>query len=255
MPPTAGEQRALRVGAMTWEAPDVLSLQLEDPQGRPLPQWSAGAHIDLQFDGIGTAQYSLCGPLGADYWRVGVLHQPEGRGVSRHIHCHLRPGDQVVVGGPRNHFALAPADDYLFIAGGIGITPLLAMIDEAEVAERPWRLAYGGRTRAGMAFRRDLERHGPRVALHPLDESGLMPVRALLAEAAPETAIYCCGPEGLLQAVQSENAALGGTRAVHFERFSKPAVSGEAAAARPFTVTLARSGITISVGAGQSLAC
>lgn len=239
---------------MAWEAPDVLSLRLEDPRGQPLPPWRAGAHIDLLFEGIGTAQYSLCGPRNADHWRIGVLHQPDGRGVSRHIHRHLRPGDRVMVDGPRNHFELAPATGYLFIAGGIGITPLLAMIDEAEVAGRHWRLAYGGRTSEGMAFRRELERHGSRVALYPQDESGLMPVRALLAEAAPGTAVYCCGPEGLLQAVQSANAALDGARAIHFERFSAPAVSDTAAAPRPFTVTLARSGITLSVGAGQSLA-
>jgi ferredoxin-NADP reductase len=248
----AEAQLDLRVRAMERVAEGVLSLTLEHPEDRELPSWSAGAHVDLVFEGIGTAQYSLCGPRGDRRWRVAVLNQPQGRGVSRHIHRALRPGDRVRVGLPRNHFSLEPAPAYLFIAGGIGITPIRAMIDAADSAGTPWRLAYGGRCRAAMAFVGELAARADRVRLFPQDEAGMLPVGALLAEAERGTAVYCCGPEGLIATVQAESERLG-RAAPHFERFSAaPAVlRGEN---RPFTVVLARSGLTLEVGAGESIA-
>ncbi|MEJ8840028.1 PDR/VanB family oxidoreductase [Ramlibacter sp. AN1133] len=241
----------LRVRCMERAADGVLSLTLEHPQGGELPPWSAGAHVDLVFEGIGTAQYSLCGPRGDRCWRVAVLHQPQGRGVSRHIHGALRPGDRIRVGLPRNHFSLEPAPEYLFIAGGIGITPIRAMIEAADSAGTPWRLAYGGRRRAAMAFADELAARSDRVRLFPQDEAGVLPVSALLAEAAHGTAVYCCGPEGLIAAVQAESERLG--RAVpHFERFSA-APAGRRGENRAFSVVLARSGVTLEVGAAESI--
>lgn len=242
----------LRVRGMERVADEVLSLTLEHPEGGELPHWSAGAHVDLVFESVGIAQYSLCGPCSDRCWRVAVLHQPEGRGVSRHIHRALRPGDRVRVGLPRNHFSLEPAPAYLFIAGGIGITPIRAMIEAADSAGTPWRLAYGGRRRAAMAFVEELAARADRVRLFPQDEAGMLPVGALLAEADHGTAVYCCGPEGLIAAVQAESERLG-RAAPHFERFSAApaALRGEN---RPFSVVLVRSGLTLEVGAGESIA-
>lgn len=249
---SAGASIDLRVRAMERVADGVLSLTLEHPEGGDLPPWSAGAHVDLVFEGIGTAQYSLCGPRGDRSWRLAVLHQREGRGVSRHIHRVLRPGDRVRVGLPRNHFPLEPAPAYLFIAGGIGITPIRAMIEVADSAGTPWRLAYGGRCRAAMAFVDELAERADRVRLFPRDEARRLPVGTLLAEADHGAAVYCCGPEGLIAAVQAESERLG-RAAPHFERFSAApaALRGEN---RSFSVVLARSGITLEVGAGESIA-
>ena len=250
MPVEAGID--LRVRAMERLADGILSLTLEHPDGGDLPPWSAGAHVDLVFEGIGTAQYSLCGPLGARRWQVAVLHRPEGRGVSRHVHRALRPGDRVRVGLPRNHFPLQPAPGYLFVAGGIGITPIRAMIEAADSIGTPWQLAYCGRSRAGMAFMDELEDRAGRVRVFPADEACRLPVGKLLAETAAAAEVYCCGPEGLIAAVQAESERLG-RPAPHFERFSAApaALQGEN---RRFSVVLARSGVTLEIGPGQSIA-
>jgi ferredoxin-NADP reductase len=248
---TDANTRPLLVRDMRWEAQDVVSLTLEHPTGQPLPAWNAGAHIDLHVKDVGTAQYSLCGRSDASSWKVAVLHQPAGKGVSNFVHQRLRPGHLVDVSGPRNHFGLQAAREYLFIAGGIGITPILAMIREADLAGVPWRLAYGGRARKAMAFWDDLE-HRASVELFPEDQVGQLPVRKLLEQAGPAIGVYCCGPEGLLQAVLA-----GCTEArlpsPHFERFN-PVVSGSSEPTHGFVVNLARSGISLNVSPNESIA-
>ncbi|WP_181781193.1 ferredoxin reductase, partial [Pseudonocardia pini] len=114
----------------------------------PLPAWSPGAHVDLHLAPGLVRQYSLVGPG----FRIAVLREPEGRGGSAHVHDRLRVGDRIEVDGPRNHFPLVAASSYLFVAGGIGITPILPMIAAAEAAGADWRLLYGGRSRASMAY-------------------------------------------------------------------------------------------------------
>jgi ferredoxin-NADP reductase len=123
-----------------------------------------GAHIDLHLPRGLVRQYSLCGdPADRGRWQVAVFREPEGRGGSACVHDDLAPGDELAAAGPRNNFPLVDAGDYLFIAGGIGITPILPMLAEASRRGRPWRLAYGGRTRASMAFLPELAAHGGRV--------------------------------------------------------------------------------------------
>ncbi|MFF5158220.1 hypothetical protein ACFY3N_18615 [Streptomyces sp. NPDC000348] len=113
------------------------------------------------------------------------------------------PEDRVGVGGAHNHFPLVPADRYLFIAGGIGITPLLPMIRQAEMTGSEWQLLYGGRTRASMAFRADLTHaYGGRVHLDPQEECGPLDLAAWLNEPLSATKVYCCGPAPLLAAVR-----------------------------------------------------
>ncbi len=179
-------------------------IDLRRPDNRRLPDWAPGAHIDLMLPSRATRQYSLCGDRWDAYsYRVGVLREPNGRGGSAFIHDWLEVGDIVGVGGPRNNFPLAPAPKYLFIAGGIGITPLIPMIAQAELMGIDWQLLYGGRTRSSMAFLGELAGYGDRVAVMPQDECGLLDLPTwLTAAAATETKVYVCGPEPLLNAVE-----------------------------------------------------
>lgn len=235
---------------MTWEADGVLSLVLQSADGTPLPAWTPGAHIDFEPVPGAVAQYSLCGPGNAATWTIAVLYQKDGKGVSRHIHERLRPGDMVRASEPRNHFALADAPSYLFIAGGIGITPFLPMIEKLDALSRPWKLAYGGRRRAGMAFAASLARGRTNVDIFAKDEVGIIPVAGLLADAPFGCAVYCCGPERLIENVE---LWLQGNRRPppYVERFSAKASSQ--GASRAFSVTLARSGISVEVPAERSI--
>ena len=127
-------------------AEGVVAIILAAPDGAELPGWTPGAHIDFVLDDDMIRQYSLCGsPSKPDVWRVGVLRAPDSRGGSERVHDILAPGAIVRVRGPRNHFPLVASSRYLFIAGGIGITPVLPMIAEADAAGAYWRLFYGGR--------------------------------------------------------------------------------------------------------------
>ncbi|BCJ57244.1 PDR/VanB family oxidoreductase [Micromonospora endophytica] len=240
----------LRVESMTVEAEGVLTLVLVDPDGGRLPEWTPGAHVDLWLPEV-VRQYSLCGdPDDRSRYVVAVLQAPDSRGGSEYIHRLLRPGDRVEVGGPRNHFALRPAKEYLFIAGGIGITPILPMIREADRRGAPWRLVYGGRSRRSMAFLERLRGYGDRVLVWPEDEQGLLDLDTALAANDDGLAVYCCGPAGLIAAVESR-CATWPTDAVNFERFTARDLSALSSA--PVTVTCARSQLTLEVSAAESI--
>jgi ferredoxin-NADP reductase len=240
----------LRVARRDEAADGVAVLHLQDPDGRELPAWAPGAHCDLVLPGEGeptTRQYSLCGDPGdRTTWHVAVLREPDGRGGSRRIHAELTEGAVVAVRGPRNAFPLEPAPSYVFIAGGIGITPLLPMIAAAAASGADWQLHYGGRSRASMAFREQLEAtHGARVTVHPQDEVGLLDLDALLGTPRPSTLVYCCGPEPLLEAVEQRCAAWP-AGSLHVERFA-PKPQGEPVRTDAFEVELAQSGLTLTV--------
>lgn len=243
----------LRVKSLTWEAVDVLSLHLEDPQGA-LPSWTPGSHIDLQFGPSLIRQYSLCGPADAAHWRVAVLREPDGKGGSAYVHDVLRPGAVVPVRGPPNHFELHDAPAYLFIAGGIGITPILAMVRDAERRGVCWSLAYGGRRRDSMAFLSELAQYGDRVSLYPADEMGWMPLEQLLSEEPASSLVYCCGPPPLIAAVQGRCASDLEAR-LHVERFvAYPESPVEHCADEAgFTVLLDGSGTQFEVPPGVSI--
>ncbi|WP_425444691.1 PDR/VanB family oxidoreductase [Streptomyces phaeoluteigriseus] len=244
--PTPG--LSLRVRAKDVVADGVVSLALDHPDGGRLPDWSPGAHIDLMLPNGTTRQYSLCGDRWDPYtYRIAVLREPAGRGGSADVHDRLMPGDRVGVGGAHNHFPMVPADRYLFIAGGIGITPLLPMIQQAELAGTEWQLLYGGRTRASMAFRADLTHaYGERVHVRPQDEFGLLDLAAWLSEPLPGTKVYCCGPTPLLAAVQ-EACAHWPDHSLRTERFAAAADRSESVRRTPFEVELRRTGRTVTV--------
>jgi ferredoxin-NADP reductase len=228
-------------------AADVIALTLTDPADGALPGWTPGAHVDLVLDGALTRQYSLCGAL-QDHksFRIGVLRAPDSRGGSQLVHEALKEGSQVRVRGPRNHFTLADAPRYVFLAGGIGITPLLPMIESVQRRGVPWTLDYGGRQRASMAFLDELAGYGDRVRVWPQDERGMPDLPAILGDPRPDTLIYCCGPEGLLSAVQSQCTAWP-AGALHTERFAPRPTEPATGADTAFELVLQRSGITTVV--------
>src|ERR1700722_20430793 len=134
-------------------AEGVVVLDLGHPENEDLPRWEPGAHIDLILDDGLTRQYSLCGdPHDSSLWRVGVLLDPNSRGGSRYVHDNLNEGATVRVRGPRNHFPLVDAPRYRFIAGGIGITPIFAMVEEVQRSGNEWTLLYGGGARGAVGF-------------------------------------------------------------------------------------------------------
>ena len=180
-----------------------------------------------------------------------MLREPASRGGSRMIHEDLEIGDAVGVRGPRNHFQLVGAQGYAFIAGGIGITPILAMVRSVERSGRPWQLLYGGRRRSSMAFAAELWAVGrDRIQICPEDETGLLDLEDFLATQPPGIAVYCCGPETLLTAVERVCVRLGLT--LHMERFG-PAVPIEHAGDSSFDIELRRSGRLLHVEAATSL--
>lgn len=237
-------------------ADGVVSLVLAPHDGVPLPPWQPGAHIDVVLPTGGVRQYSLCGPPAVnDRWRVAVLREPDGRGASQWIHDNVREGSELRIRGPRNNFPLRPAARYLFVAGGIGITPLLPMIAEAETAGADWSLLYGGRTRASMAFLPELEGYGERVTVRPQDEYGLLDLGGHLGEPDPSALVYCCGPAGLIDAVEA-HCATWPAGSLDVERFAAAPgqhSGGGEGGDEPFEVELRMSGVTLTVPPGQSV--
>ncbi|WP_371564248.1 PDR/VanB family oxidoreductase [Streptomyces canus] len=229
-------------------ADGVLALTLRHPLGEQLPQWEPGAHIDVVLGPGLERQYSLCGdPADRTSWRIAVLREPVGRGGSAHVHEQLGQGDKVRVRGLRNHFALRPAPRYRFIAGGIGITPILPMLAAAEAEGAEWTLLYGGRTRESMAFTEELSRYGDRVTVAPQDETGLLDLPSVLDGAPEGTLVYCCGPGPLLDAVE-ERCPAG---LLHVERFTPK--EQPAAENTEFEVELAQTGTTVTVAPDVSV--
>ncbi|GCD96008.1 PDR/VanB family oxidoreductase [Embleya hyalina] len=241
----------LSVRQIRWEAAGVVSLILVDPLGQDLPGWQPGAHIDLTVGDGSVRQYSLCGdPADRKSYRVGVLREADGRGGSRFIHDELRVGALIDAAGPRNHFPFDPPSRIRFVAGGIGITPLLPMIREAECRGLDWKLTYGGRSRASMAFLDELD--SSRVHVHPADEAGPIDLDTALGDPCGDTAVYTCGPGRLLDAVE-ERASSWPRGALHLERFSAPPAAVPVAGDVPFEVVAKRTGITVNVPADGTI--
>jgi ferredoxin-NADP reductase len=247
-----GQVLAMTVVSKQSAADGVVVVTVTAPDGARLPDWAPGAHVDLVLPVGITRQYSLCG----DRWdtsryRFAVLREPDGRGGSAYVHDVLQVGDVVGVGGPRNNFRLAPSPGYLFVAGGIGITPILPMVHQADLVDADWRLLYGGRRRASMAFLDELAAYGDKVSVLPQDERGQLPLQEWLGEPQDGVKVYCCGPAPLLDAAETLCAAWP-SAALRTERFiakEQPAP----ALSTPFDVVLARTGRTVSVPPGTSV--
>ncbi len=239
----------LRLQRLGWEAPGVLSLELVSPDGAALPAFAAGAHVDLHLaDGL-VRQYSLSGdPAERTQWRLAVREVAGGRG-SMVVHRQLRPGAMLQVGLPRNNFPLLPAQRYLFIAGGIGITPLLPMMRAANLAGTPWTLLFCARSAAEAPFLAEARALGE-VVLHASAAGTRLDAAARLHDVHPGMRIYCCGPQALMAAVEQAGAHWP-EDSLHFEWFA-PRQQLHAAAG-VFEVHCARSARTVSVAASHSI--
>lgn len=239
--------KELLVKQVSWEADGVISVVLVEPDGGELAPWEPGAHLEVILPSGLVRQYSLCGdPKDRSRYRVSVLREVNGRGGSVELHTTALVGRKVEVRGPRNRFPLEPAPSYLFIAGGIGITPILAMV-RALGPSRPWRLLYGGRSRRTMAFVEDLMAVNPgKVTLVPQDEAGLIDLDAAFSGLPETTQVYVCGPSALIQAVQEKTELAFGDSHFHAERFSAapmPTVDDPALADDEFEVELRASSL------------
>ncbi|NGO70855.1 PDR/VanB family oxidoreductase [Streptomyces boncukensis] len=229
-------------------AEDVVSLALRSASG-PLAPWEPGAHIDLALPNWLTRQYSLCGdPADRGSYRVAIRNERLSRGGSEYIHRFLRQGRTLGVSLPRNHFRLEPAPAYLFLAGGIGITPLLPMLRAAAASGVPADLVYAGQSVATMPFADELRSsYGDRVRIVATRRQGRPDLAALASALPPGARVYCCGPPAML--AEAEAAFPAGR--LHTERFHPAPKSF--APNEEFEVECARSGQTLRVPADESL--
>lgn len=260
----------LLVEKSTLIAEGILSLELVHPAHEVLPSWEPGAHIEVSLPSGRRRQYSLCGePCDRTSYKIAIGLDQNGKGGSVEIHQTVLEGKQLEIREPRNNFQLHPAAEYLFVAGGIGITPIVPMIHAVAQAQKPWRLYYGGRSLASMAFCEELRALGSNVVIWPQDENGLMDIEGVVAAHASgssEASVYCCGPEGLLRAALESCETLQTRQPLHFERFSSdlallsqqptartPTTTAETSQDTDFEVELYRSGTVLKVPAERSL--
>lgn len=250
-----GVVRRLRVHSVDTVANGVVKLRLVSPDGRALPGWTPGAHIEVECSAGLSRNYSLCGdPAERAALEIAVLREPAGRGGSAWVHDSVRPGDILKTRGPRNHFHFdETCTRVVFIAGGIGITPISVMARRARELGMDYSVHYSGRSLSAMAFVPQLQAlHGDKLHLHVSDEGRRNDFTALLATPAPGTQIYACGPATLLEAL-AHSCSHWPEDALRVEHFTATKGTLDASKEAPFEVELKASGTTLLVGAGQSL--
>ncbi len=249
------ETLAVRVAARRVAAQDVVAIELESADGTPLPAFEPGAHVDVRLGAELLRQYSISNdPAERGRYRLGVLLDPNSRGGSAAVHAGLHVGQVLEIGRPRNHFPLRmDAAHTLLFAGGIGITPMLAMAHALRAAGRSFELHYCGRSAARLAFLEELARFGPHVQVHVDDGPAAqhLQIDAVLAEPQPARHLYVCGPNGFMDFVTGAARRLGWAEDhVHLERFGAEVNTDGA----PFTVVAARSNVTFEVLPGERIA-
>lgn len=234
---------------------NVVALTLAAADRATLPQWHPGAHLDIHLPSGRVRQYSLCGdPSKRTEYRIAVRRIPDGGGGSIEVHDALPVGSTVTTGGPRNAFPLSvpgygsPTKRLRFIAGGIGITPILPMLGMAQRLGVDWSMIYVGRSMDSIPFIDEVRRFGDRITVRTDDVSGLPAADDLLGECPDGTTVYACGPADMLSSVRQRLIGRGGVE-LHFERFAAaPVVDGE-----PFTVMVRSSQTEIAVAADETL--
>jgi phthalate 4,5-dioxygenase reductase subunit len=240
----------LRVTRNDKIADGIYLFEFRDAAGQPLPNFSAGAHIAIQVPGGLLRKYSLCNdPAERDRYLVAVKREANGRGGSSNLIDKVKAGDTLMVAAPVNDFGLPPrAQDFLFIAGGIGITPIMAMIREVRAQNKRFRLFYCTRSRETTAFRDELNapEFKDSITIHydGGDPARALDLKPILAERKNREHIYCCGPRPLMEAVRAMTDHWS-SAAVHFEAFSE--ADTHRLTDKPFKVRLARSGDVIDV--------
>ena len=259
--PPAGADRALlsvRVKSIHREADGILAYELVHPEAGRLPAFTAGAHIEIHIrDGL-KRQYSLCNAPGERHrYVIAVLKEKTGGGGSKAMHEDVREGDLLTISEPRNHFPLAgrEADFHLLLAGGIGVTPMMAMIESLEVTQARWAMHYCTRNLESMAFRARLEPliAAGKVTLHHDggDPSQGLDIRSLLSDYEAGTHVYCCGPPGFMSAVKASVGAWP-PKSVHFEYFTAAADDSNFVN-KPFQIKIKHTGAVLDVPADQTI--
>jgi ferredoxin-NADP reductase len=237
---------------------DVVALSFAGADGASLPPWRPGAHIDIHLPSGRVRQYSLCGdPSHSDGYRIAVRRIPDGGGGSTEVHDALAVGSRVTTNGPRNAFPLtvpgygSPTRRLRFVAGGIGITPILPMMRHVERLGVEWSMVYAGRSRNSLPFLDELAQFGDRIEIRIDDDgnsSGVPTATQLLGDCLDDTAVYACGPAPMLTAIRAQLAGRDDVE-LHFERFAAPpVVDGE-----EFNVRVASTGAAVQVGAEETL--
>jgi len=249
----ASRDLQLVVDQVRVEASDARSFRLVAADGGQLPRWQPGSHLEVLLPSGRHRHYSLCGDPGDRHcYRIAVRRLADGGGGSQELHDSVGPGSILTVRGPRNAFpyapAVVPAAGYLFLAGGIGITPILPMVKQAAAEGAAWRLVYTGRSRASMPFLDELSELDPdRIQIRSYDEYGFPSGAELLEHAPPGATVYCCGPAPMIASVREAFPA-SAAAALQFERFTAPPVlDGE-----PFEIALERSKRVLTVPADVS---
>ena len=223
----------------------VLEFVLERADGSRLPDWAPGAHIDVVLPSGKIRQYSLCGDRWAPHqYRIAVQRDDGGTGGSMEIHDKVQLGDVVSFGGPRNNFRLAPATQYRFIAGGIGITAVLPMIEQAERLRLEWQLLYLGKTADRMAYRNLAEQYPNRVTMHTSADNGRTSIRQWLGALPEDTMVYACGPEAMLEALPEQCPEELPPQFLRTERFTNT-LAEATSSSEPYEIVLDRSGRVI----------
>ncbi len=231
-------------------------LEFQDPNGKQLPEFSAGAHIGVRVPNGLLRKYSLCNdPAERGRYQIAVKRESDGRGGSCSLIDNVKPGDELAVIAPVNDFGLPPrAQDFLFIAGGIGVTPMMAMIRQVMAEGKRFRLFYCSRSPETTAFRDELSapQFKDTVTIHydQGDISRSLDLRPILAERKNREHLYCCGPRPLMEAVRAMTDHWSPT-AVHFEAFSE--AETHKAGDKPIKVRLARSGAVIDVPTDKTI--
>ena len=252
---TEQQQLRLRVDAVRMVAETIRQVELVSADGSPLPPFTAGAHINLKLPGDLSRSYSLTnGPQTRDRYVIAVNRDAASRGGSAYIVDRLQVGDVLPVDPPHNTFHLVDdAEQSAFFAGGIGITPILAMIRRLEALGRPWQLHYAARNRASAAFLPELEAFEAaapgRVHLHFDDEAGRVFPLLKVASTIPKVAhVYCCGPGRMIEVFRA-SAGWRPEDNVHIEHF----VGTKSRPTMAFDVELRRRGKTFHVPIGETI--
>lgn len=256
------QTRLLRVSTIREEATGIRSFELVDPEDSPLPSFTAGANIHVHIDENNTRQYSLCSNPGENQrYEIAVLREPESRGGSIWMHEQVKTGDLIAISGPDNHFPLATrgVKHHLMFSGGIGITPMMAMMGALDASGQLYTLHYCTRSRETTAFLDRLEDRisDGRVVLHHDggDPEKSLDIAATIGQYRVGAHLYACGPSGFMKAV-NDAVMSWPPHVVHQEYFAARELTEEEKYwdSVPFTADLKRSGKAVQVKAGQSLA-
>lgn len=248
----------VRVARKAQEALDIVTLELVSADGRALPSFSAGSHVDVQLPGGITRQYSLCNdPKETHRYLIGVLRDPASRGGSAAVHDSLKEGDLLQISAPRNHFPLAhDAKQHLLLAGGIGVTPILCMVERLAITGAAFEMHYATRAPERTAFRARIaaSSFADRVHFHydNGDAAQKLDLNALLANPQAGTHLYVCGPRGYMDAVLGTARAAGWPESqLHYEFFGAEVTKSDNDAG--FEIKLASSGRIVMVPKDQTV--